>query len=76
MTLAPYVGAYPDYHFNNTGVPPLLPNAFVAGWSGRVTAGFAYTVNGGAKVTIGGELGGLGNDFVVWSVRRRAAVPF
>ena len=76
MTLAPYVGAYADYYFNNTGVPPLLPNAFVEGWSGRVTAGLAFTVNDGAKVTIGGELGGLGNDFVVWSLRGRASVPF
>jgi outer membrane autotransporter protein len=75
MTLAPYVGAYADYYFN-TGVPPLLPNAFVEGWSGRVTAGLAYSVIDGAKVTIGGELGGLGNDFVMWSVRGRASVPF
>jgi outer membrane autotransporter protein len=76
VTLAPYVGAYADYYFNNTGVPLLLPNAFVEGWSGRVTAGLAYGVIDGAKVTIGGELGGLGNDFVMWSVRGRASVPF
>jgi hypothetical protein len=31
---------------------------------------------GGARVSVGGELGGLGNDFVTWSVRGRASVPF
>jgi hypothetical protein len=32
---------------------------------------------GGAKVSVGGELGGLGSqNFTVWTVRGRASVPF
>jgi hypothetical protein len=36
-----------------------------------------YTAAGGAKILIGGEVGGLGSqNFTVWSVRGRASVPF
>lgn len=31
---------------------------------------------GGTKLSVGGEVGGLGNNFIVWTVRGRAAVPF
>ena len=42
VTIAPYLGAYADYYFNNSNsVPLLLPAQFVQGWSGRVTAGLA-----------------------------------
>jgi hypothetical protein len=30
----------------------------------------------GPRLSVGGEVGGLGNDFKVWSVRGRAFVPF
>lgn len=73
----PYVGAYADYYFDNTGgMPLLLPTQFIQGWAGRVTAGLAYNINGGPKLSVGGELGGLGNDFLTWSVRGRASLPF
>jgi hypothetical protein len=49
---------------------------WVQGWAGRVTAGLAYNINNGPKLSVGGELGGLGNDFVTWSLRGRASVPF
>ena len=77
MTIAPYVGAYADYYFNNSNtVPLLLPNQFVQGWSARLTGGLNFNVAGGAKISVGGELGGLGNDFLTWSARGRASVPF
>jgi hypothetical protein len=77
ITVAPYVGAYADYYFNNsTSEPLLLPTQFIQGWSARLSGGFNFNVAGGARVDIGGELGGLGNDFLVWSVRGRASVPF
>ena len=57
-------------------LPLLLPTEFVQGWSARLTAGVNYNVPGGAKLTFGGELGGLGNDFTTWSVRARASLPF
>jgi hypothetical protein len=37
----------------------------------------ARNVAGGAKVMVGGEVGGLGSqNFTTWSVRGRASVPF
>ena len=77
-TLAPYVGVYADYYFSsNNAEALLLPTQFVQGWAARVTSGFSYNVVGGAKVSVGGEVGGLGSqNFTTWSVRGRASVPF
>jgi hypothetical protein len=77
VAIAPYVGAYADYYFNNNGgVPLLLPTQFVQGFAGRVTAGLAYNINNGPKLSVGGELGGIGNDFLTWSARGRVSWPF
>jgi hypothetical protein len=81
-TVAPYVGIYADYYFNRDDgtlpvAPLLLPTEFVHGWSARVTSGVAMEIAGGPKLSVGGEVGGLGsNQFTTWSVRGRAAVPF
>jgi uncharacterized repeat protein (TIGR01451 family) len=77
-TLAPYVGVYADYYFSsNNAEALLLPTQFVQGWAARVTSGLSYNVVGGAKVSVGGEVGGLGSqNFTTWSVRGRASVPF
>src|SRR5207253_2873824 len=69
----PYVGLYADYYFNSDDatlplVPLLLPTQFVQGWSARVTGGVGVTTAGGARVSLGGEVGGLGSDqYGVWS---------
>jgi hypothetical protein len=45
--------------------------------SARTTAGLSYNVAGGAKVLVGGEVGGLGSqNFTTWSVCGRAGLPF
>jgi len=79
--VTPYAGVYADYYFNkDDDVPPLspilLPTQFVQGWSARLTSGIAVALAGGPKLSVGGEVGGLGNHFTVWSLRGRAAVPF
>ena len=79
-----YAGVYAGYYFNSddnaplsgSATPILLPTQFVHGWSARVTSGVDMMVLGGTRLSLGGELGGLGNDFTVWSVQVRAAVPF
>jgi hypothetical protein len=84
MKVTPYAGVYADYYFNRddnvplsaSTVPILLPTQFVHGWSARVTTGVDMMVLGGTRLSVGGEVGGLGNNFTVWSVRGRAAVPF
>ncbi|WP_407177962.1 Ig-like domain repeat protein [Bradyrhizobium sp. STM 3562] len=78
---APYVGLYGDYYFNtdNAGAPvaPSVPTQFVMdGWSARATAGVATRFANGAQLAIGGERGGIGGNFAVWTYRVRASVPF
>jgi uncharacterized repeat protein (TIGR01451 family) len=76
-TITPFVGIYGDYYFSSSNAAPLLlPTEFIQGWSARVAAGINYNTMGGAKLTFGGELGGLGSDFTTWSVRGRASLPF
>jgi hypothetical protein len=58
------------------GAPNLLPNEFVHGLSARVVSGVEVAIAGGPRLSVGDEVGGLGNDFKVWSVRGRAFVPF
>jgi len=84
MTISPYVGAYADYYFNsdnataiaNAAAVPLPPSTLMQGGAGRLTTGVSVGAPGGAKASVGGELGGLGNDFYIWTVRGRLAVPF
>ena len=76
-TLSPYVGLYANYYFSSDNAALLLPTQFVQGWAARTSAGLSYNVVGGAKVLVGGEVGGLGSqNFTVWSLRGRASVPF
>ena len=76
-TLSPYFGLCADYYFSSDSAVLLLPTQFVQGWAARATAGVSYEVIGGAKILIGGEVGGLGSqNFVTWSMRGRASVPF
>ncbi|MGE4254461.1 MAG: IPT/TIG domain-containing protein [Xanthobacteraceae bacterium] len=80
-TLTPYVGVYGDYYFNKDdavalGAPFLLPAEHVDGFAGRFTSGLALSFAGGPRLSVGGEIGGIGNDFLHWSVRARGAVPF
>ena len=78
MIVAPYAGLYADYYFaNDAAAATLLPTEFIQGWSARVTSGVSVSFVGGAKLSVGGEVGGLGSgQFTVYSVRGRASVPF
>jgi hypothetical protein len=78
MTVAPYAGIYADYYFSKDDATAiLLPTELIQGWSARVTSGVSVGFVGGAKLSVGGEVGGLGSgEFTVWSVRGRASVPF
>jgi hypothetical protein len=81
MTVSPYAGLYADYYFNHDDAvlpvtPLLLPSQFVHGFSARVTSGLAAAIAGGTKLSVGGEYGGIGSDFKMWTVKGRASVPF
>lgn len=78
-TIAPYAGLYADYYFSKddaTATALLLPTEVLHGWSARVTSGLALKAQGGAMLSVGGELGGLGSDFTMWTLKGRASVPF
>jgi outer membrane autotransporter protein len=83
LTLAPYVGIYADYYFSKDGTDTsglsaiaTVPLVVLQSWSTRVTSGAAMTFAGGPRVSIGGEVGGLGRDYTLWSAKAQAAFPF
>lgn len=77
-TVAPYAGLYGDWRFaSDNALPTATPVANIGdGWSGRVTAGMSATALHGAVISVGGELGGLGADYKIWSGNIRGTVPF
>jgi hypothetical protein len=77
-TLAPYAGFYGDYRFSSDNATPGgAPIVGIGdGWSGRATAGVSWTARSGAALALGGELGGLGAAYKVWTGNIRASMPF
>jgi hypothetical protein len=79
ITVAPYLGLYSDYRFSTTSALPVaVPFVGIQnGWSERVTAGTTFTTGrAGPSLSLGGELGGLGAGYDIWSVNARANWPF
>ena len=84
MTLIPYAGLYADYYFTADdaaavgldGAPLLASVPLLEGWSARATGGVGARLPGGASVAFGAELGGIGSDVWIWTLRGRASVPF
>lgn len=77
--LSPYVGFYGDWRFSSDNAIATGGTTVVGienGWSGRVTAGLGVTGKGGTSVAVGGELGGLGADYKIWSGNVRLSQPF
>ena len=79
LMVTPYAGAYGDYRFSKDDALPVAVGTFgiADGLSGRVISGVAMTNRQGATLTIGGELGGLGQiDQRLWTLNARGVVPF
>ncbi len=79
ITVAPYVGLYSDFRFSTTtALPVAVPFVGIQnGWSERVTAGTTFsTGRAGPSLSLGGELGGLGAGYALWSANARANWPF
>lgn len=78
MRFTPYIGLYGDYYFtkDDNTTAALAPIPLIQGWSARVTSGIGITMKSGAQISVGGELGGLGSAYTLWTVRSRASVPF
>ncbi|MCK9916173.1 autotransporter domain-containing protein [Microbacteriaceae bacterium K1510] len=83
LAVAPYAGIYADYYFSKDGTDTsglsavaTVPLVILQSWSARVTSGVTMIFAGGPRVSIGGEVGGLGRDYTVWSAKAQAAFPF
>jgi hypothetical protein len=76
--ISPYVGLYGDWRFSSDNALPVgQPLVGIKnGWSGRVTTGITTTMSSGLAVSVGGELGGLGAGYEVWSANARVNWPF
>ena len=77
-TISPYVGLYGDWRFlSDDALPVGQPVANIKdGWSGRVGTGISAAAARGASVSLGGELGGLGASYKIWSGNVRGSLPF
>ena len=78
VNLAPYIGMYGDYYFSwdDATIAGVTTVPLLEGWSGRATAGLDLTFAHGALLGVGGEYGGIGGNFQIWTWRVRGSVPF
>ncbi len=78
VILTPYVGLYGDYHFSTDNALPVAPAVvgIMDGLSGRLTAGATFSNARGATLALGGELGGLGAEYKVWTANATVRWPF
>jgi hypothetical protein len=78
VTVAPYVGFYGDWRFkSDDAVPAGQPVVGIGnGWSGRVTSGISVVKAGGGMLALGGEYGGIGANYKVWTANGRVSWRF
>jgi hypothetical protein len=79
IQISPYAGVYGDYRFSSDNALPVgVPFVGIKdGWSARTTAGVTFATNrGGPSVSVGGELGGIGAGYDIWSANARVNWPF
>lgn len=77
-TLSPYLGFYGDWRFaTDNALPVGVPFVGISdGWSGRVTGGVNIATVGGGSLALGGEYGGIGANYGIWTANARANWPF
>jgi hypothetical protein len=78
FTVSPYVGLYADWYWGtSTALPGGAPLVgFGDGWSGRVAGGVAVARAAGGTLSLGGEYGGLGAAYKIWTASGRVEWPF
>ncbi|CAN5129161.1 hypothetical protein BH10PSE10_BH10PSE10_13850 [soil metagenome] len=76
--VTPYLGVYGDWRFaSDNTLPAAVPFAGIGdGLSARVTGGFNTRVFAAGSLTLGGEYGGIGADYKLWTGNARLMVPF
>jgi hypothetical protein len=79
IQISPYVGSYADYRFSTDDALPVgVPFVGIKdGWSARATTGITFaTGRYGPSLSLGGELGGIGAGYDIWSASARVNWPF
>jgi hypothetical protein len=78
VRIVPYLGLYGDYRFStDNALPAGQPIVGIGdGWSGRVTTGATVAMSGGGTFALGGEYGGIGAHYKVWTANGRLIWPF
>ncbi len=77
VALSPYVGVYGDWRFgSNTTSSGNAVIGISNGWSARVTGGLSMKTAFDATLTLGGEYGGIGADYKIWSGEAKVAWRF
>jgi hypothetical protein len=79
IQVSPYVGSYADYRFSTDDALPVgVPFVGIKdGWSARATTGVMFSTGRyGPSLSLGGELGGIGAGYDVWSANARVNWPF
>ena len=79
VQISPYAGFYGDYRFSTDNALPVgVPFVGIKdGWSGRAITGVTFaTGRGGPSLSLGGELGGIGAGYDIWSAIARVNWPF
>jgi len=78
IDLAPYLGLYGDYYFSgdDATVVGITTVPLLQGWSARATGGVTMAFGRGALLSAGGEYGGIGGGFQIWTWRVRGSVAF
>jgi hypothetical protein len=77
-TVTPYVGLYGDYYFlsDDASAAALGSTALLHGWSARATTGVTMNFDHGMQLGVGGEVGGLGSDTMIWGLRLTGKISF
>lgn len=78
LSLSPYAGFYGDWRFStDNAVPAGQPVVGIGnGWSGRITGGLMLSGLNGGSLALGGEYGGLGASYKIWTGSVRAQWTF
>jgi hypothetical protein len=78
LVVTPYVGLYGDWGFMSDSAVPadISSRGLGAGWAARVTSGVSMPVFARGTLALGGEYGGIGGDYKVWTGTARLSVPF
>ncbi len=77
--ISSYLGLYGDYRFasDDSVLPAGAPDIGIKdGLSARVTAGITAALASGLTLSVGGEYGGIGGGYDVWSAHARARLAF